>query len=228
MKPRIYTYKITFLETSHYYYGGHKEKKYNEYYMGSPKTHKNYWKLYTPQKEILEIFDFTDSGWIEAQDAELKLIKPVFNCDKLCLNEACGGQVSLQVLIENGKTMGHINGKRCADLKLGIFGLSKEQTIKNSQKGGISNKENKTGFCGRSKEKMSEDGIKGGIASGNINKELKKGICGMTFEQRSIRSKKTAAMKWRCLITGHISNAGGLSTYQKSRGIDTSLREKVA
>ena len=35
-------------------------------------------------------------------------------------------------------------------------------------------------------------------------------------------------MKWRCLITGHISNAGGLATYQKSRGIYTSLREKVA
>lgn len=30
--PRIYVYKITFLEVPHYYYGVHKEDFFNEYY----------------------------------------------------------------------------------------------------------------------------------------------------------------------------------------------------
>jgi hypothetical protein len=34
--------------------------------------------------------------------------------------------------------------------------------------------------------------------------------------------------RFRCLITGHESTAGPLSNYQKRRGIDTSLRERVA
>jgi len=34
--------------------------------------------------------------------------------------------------------------------------------------------------------------------------------------------------RFRCLITGYESTAGPLSIYQKARGIDTSLRERVA
>jgi len=40
-------------------------------------------------------------------------------------------------------------------------------------------------------------------------------------------AKTTNSQKWRCLITGYISTPGPLSRYQKTRGIDTSLREKV-
>ena len=50
--PRIYLYKITFEEVSYYYYGVHKEKRYNEYYMGTPVTHKWVWDFYTPKKHI--------------------------------------------------------------------------------------------------------------------------------------------------------------------------------
>jgi hypothetical protein len=38
-------------------------------------------------------------------------------------------------------------------------------------------------------------------------------------------AQKTNAQRWKCKVTGHVSNAGALSRYQKSRGIDTSLRE---
>ena len=58
--PRIYLYKITFEEVPYYYYGVHREKKYNEKYWGSPKTNKWCWKLYTPKKQILQLFDYTD------------------------------------------------------------------------------------------------------------------------------------------------------------------------
>jgi hypothetical protein len=64
--PRVYTYKITFIDTPYYYYGVHKEKRYNEEYWGSPVTNKWCWELYTPEKQILEIFDYTDDGYIRS------------------------------------------------------------------------------------------------------------------------------------------------------------------
>ena len=67
MQPRIYIYKITFEEVPYYYYGVHKEKYFNEQYWGSPVTNKWCWELYTPKKQILQLFDFTDEGWVEAQ-----------------------------------------------------------------------------------------------------------------------------------------------------------------
>ena len=93
--PRIYIYKITFEKVLYYYYGVHKEKRFNEYYMGSPVTHKWCWKLYTPNKQILEIFDYSDEGWLEAQEVESRIIKPIYQTDKWCLNENCGGKISI-------------------------------------------------------------------------------------------------------------------------------------
>jgi hypothetical protein len=40
-------------------------------------------------------------------------------------------------------------------------------------------------------------------------------------------SRIVNSQKWKCLATGHVSNPGALSRYQKARGIDTSLRERV-
>ena len=101
--PRIYTYKITFEEVPYYYYGVHKEKYFDEKYWGTPVTHKWCWELYTPKKQILELFEFSGEGWIEAQEVEKRLIKPFYNTDKWCLNEHCGGKISLKVLSEAGK-----------------------------------------------------------------------------------------------------------------------------
>jgi len=42
-----------------------------------------------------------------------------------------------------------------------------------------------------------------------------------------ISGKITSAQRWRCLVTGFISSPGPLSLWQKARGIDTSLRERV-
>jgi hypothetical protein len=40
--------------------------------------------------------------------------------------------------------------------------------------------------------------------------------------------RNTSSQKWRCLITGHVTNAGALTCYQRHRNIDTSLRERIA
>ena len=56
LKSRIYVYKITFEETSDWYWGVHKEREFNEFYMGSPVTHAWKWDFYTPHLQILEVF----------------------------------------------------------------------------------------------------------------------------------------------------------------------------
>jgi hypothetical protein len=89
MQPRIYTYKITFEEIPYWYWGVHKEKKYNDGYMGSPVTHKWMWEFYTPKIQILEFFPNTEDGWKEACDVERRLILPDLN-NPCCLNERCG------------------------------------------------------------------------------------------------------------------------------------------
>ena len=130
---------------------------------------------------------------------------------------------------------GKIGGKKVVELGSGIHSLTQEQRIENSRKAGIKNRENKTGFCGRSKEKMSEDGKKGGKIGGKIggkkaqttlkNKTL--GIYGLTKEQRIENGKTVSVQRWICLETGYITNAGALFTYQKKRGIDTSKRMRL-
>ena len=124
--PRIYLYKITFEEVPYYYYGIHKEKRYNENYIGSPKTNKWCWKLYTPKKQILQFFEFTDDGWLEANQIEQRIIRPFYNDDKWCLNENCGGCISLDV---NRK-----NGESTYKLKKGIFSRTPEQMRENGKK----------------------------------------------------------------------------------------------
>lgn len=241
MQPRIYTYKITFEEVPYYYYGVKKEEYFNQEYWGTPKTNKWCWEFYTPKKQILQLFEYSDSGWLEALNVEKQLIKPVFNTDKWCLNESCGGKVSLEIhrkngkktqelgigifsqtkeqLQENGKKIGslygHIGGKKSApkrkELKLGIFGLTKEQRIKNAKKS----------------------------SGGQVVKKNKLGICGLSKEQRiengkkygsqagKIGSSKTNSQKWQCLETGYITNAGALTNYQRARKINTSKRKRI-
>ena len=245
---RIYLYKITFEEVSYYYYGVHKEKKYNEYYVGSPVTNKWCWELYTPKKQILQFFDFTDEGWLEAQEVEKKLIKPFYNTDKWCLNENCMGIYSLKQASKAGK----IGGNKNKELRLGICGLTFEERSKNGKvsgkiggkKSGNQNKKLGRGICGLTPEKRSEIGKIGGKVGGEKAKELKlgfhaytteeriengrktykqgKGCFSLTPEERSEVTRKVNNQKWECCETGYVSTAAGVVQYQKGKGIDTS------
>jgi len=192
--PRIYTYKITFEEVLYYYYGVHKEKKFDEYYMGSPKTHKWCWELYTPKKKILELFDCTDEGYDKALEIEGRLIKPVFNTDKWCLNVNCNGKISLKYR--------KLATKRAKELGVGVYGFTKEQRIENGKKGGQKLKQNKIGIFSLTPEQKGENGKKGSLT--------------------------TNSQKWMCLETGHITNSGALSMYQRARNIDTSKRTRIS
>jgi len=70
---------------------------------------------------------------------------------------------------------------------------------------------------------MSEDGRK----AGKICYEKKVGIFAKTKEELSTQAVKTNSQKWKCLITGKISNVGALTRYQKARGIDISKKIRV-
>jgi len=248
--PRIYLYKITFEEVPYYYYGVHKEKYFNEEYWGSPYTNKWCWELYTPKKQILQLFDFTDEGWIESQKIENRLIKPFYNIDKWCLNENCNGILSLKILKKAGKKSAetHKNnntglynvplykriesGNRAYELGVGVHSRTKEQMSEDGRKGAKKQQELCIGIHGKTKEQMSEDGKKGG----NKSKEMGVGIHKFTKQQRienarnggKVGGKNTGNQKWMCLETGHISTPGGLARFQKARGIDTSRKKRVA
>ena len=217
--PRIYIYKITFEEVPYYYYGVKKEEYYNQEYRGSPKTNKWCWELYTPKKQILELFDFTDEGWLEAQEVEKRLIRPVFNTDKWCLNESCGGTFSLDILRKTGRK----SGLQHKENGTGIFGITPEERSEHSRKIGLKSYENGTGIFSITPEERSEIGRKSGLK----NKENATGICGMSKEQLSEIAKKTNAQRWECLETGHISSPTGLTRHQKNRGIDTTKRKRI-
>jgi len=199
--PRIYTYKITFEEVPYYYYGVKKEKHFNEDYWGSPVTNKWCWELYTPKKQILEIFDYSDEGYTEAVNVENRLIKPVYNSDEWCLNEHYGGKISLDVRRKTGriigKKVGKRNAKRNKELGIAIFSLTKEQLSENGKKGA---------------EKV---------------KKYRLGIFGMTAEQRLDAVKKTNSQRWVCLETGFITTSGALTRYQQKRNIDTKQRKRI-
>ena len=206
--PRIYTYKITFEEVPYYYYGVKKEKYFNEEYWGSPVTHKWMWGFYTPKKQILEFFPYTNEGYIEAQEVEKRLIKPVYNTDKWCLNENCGGIISMDSLIMSGKISGNRNkelglyicgltyeerlkyGKIGLETQkknnLAIYGITAEQRIEYGKRGGNTCKEKNVGVCGLSKEELSNAGKIGGTKS----YELGLGIHGRTKEQMTEDGKK--------------------------------------
>jgi hypothetical protein len=112
MQPRIYTYKIRFEEIPDWYWGVHKENKYKEFYMGSPKTHAWKWDTYTPYLEVCEVFPYTDEGWEEACKVEKRCIKPDLN-NPLCLNENAGGFMSLNAC----RVGGTISAKRSHEEK---------------------------------------------------------------------------------------------------------------
>ena len=188
--PRIYLYKITFEEVPYYYYGVKKEKYFNEEYWGSPITHKWCWELYTPKKQILQLFDYTDKGWIEAQEVETRLIRLFFNNDKWCLNENCGGKFSLDVLSKAGKKGGKKSGKSCYENGVGIHGWTKEQKIENSKKSGKVCYELGLGIHSLTKEQRSENGKIGGKIGGKKAKEFGLGIHAFTPKQRQENGKK--------------------------------------
>jgi hypothetical protein len=80
-------------------------------------------------------------------------------------------------------------------------------------------------------ERRSENASHGGKIGGRTN--ALSGHCARIASSGGkvggpIAAKKINAQRWKCLETGFISTPAGLSSYQRARGIDTSLRIRIS
>jgi hypothetical protein len=180
MKPRIYTYKVTFEEIPHWYWGVHKEKKYGEDYFGTPVTHKWMWSFYTPRIQVLQFFD----EWKEAKNIENRLIRPDLN-NPLCLNEAVGFYFSL----ESCSRGGHSAVRLAEEKKVGFYGPKTQKQLDSSRREGA---------------KLSQYSVENGTRVGRDNVTLGRGIWGLPKEEQvsnasqggRVGGKVTGSQKW--------------------------------
>lgn len=214
MKPRIYTYKITFEETQYFYYGIHKEKRFGEHYLGTPVTHAWMWNFYTPKKQILEFFE----SWEEAKEVEDRLIRPFLN-DRLCLNEAVGFYKSVESCARGGKAAAELQKKN----KTGFYGPKTERQMETSRKEGT-----KWGY---------KYGPENGRKVGRDNVKLSRGLFGLTEEERAINAgkggkvggKNTGSQRWKDPDHPELGEkpAGVLAGMQKRRGYPYSKENRI-
>jgi hypothetical protein len=198
---RIYTYKITFEEVPYWYWGVHKERKFGKMYLGSPKTHKWMWEFYTPKIQILEFFPNTEEGWKEANLVEKRLIKFDLN-NPLCLNENCGGCISLARRSEGGK----IGGKK-----------THEKKDKNGKSLHALNTLNKE----KDENGKSVNAVKGAEKTHEKKDENGKSLAGVKG------GTKTAAQIWESTIDCFRGSAGNVAYHNKANGWDPNARIRV-
>ena len=101
-----------------------------------------------------------------------------------------------------------------------------QQTIEDRKKLGEYCRDNKIGFHALSNEERS-DIAKTNYANG-------KGLASYSKEQRQEWTKRAIEasiiarkQRWKCTITGYISNPCGLSKYQNNRGINKKNRTQI-
>lgn len=241
----IYLYKITFEEIPHFYWGIHLVREDDDY-MGSSVTFSKLWKIYTPHKQIIYHFEPSTEGWDLARETEKKVIESTWN-SSLSLNRNSGGSFSIQQQRDNvsrgmekhGSNWGVGNPEireKCYQTQKenGTFGFTKEQ----EERGRETQKRLKVGYFDPEKQQKGlETQRKLGIGLFDSEKKVKRiqqdsetktGLYSSeNNEKRSQSAKRVNSQVWECLVTGHRSNSGGLSRFQKSRGIDTSKRQRV-
>jgi hypothetical protein len=230
--PRIYTYKITFEEVPYWYWGVHKEKKFGELYLGSPKTHKWMWEFYTPKIQILEFFPYTEEGWKEANLVEDRLIKPDIN-NPLCLNEAYGAFISLACRSEGGKKVHEEkdeNGKSLHTLNLhrekdeNGKSLHALEMIKKLHEAKDENGKSLHALEMTKKlhEAKDENGksLRGLETAERLHKDRDE-------NGKSLVAMKTSAQVWESTVDGFRGNAGNVAYHNKANGWDPNARIRV-
>lgn len=102
-----YVYKITFEEVPHFYFGVRGRDPEGDDYLGSPVTHKCYWEIYVPKKQILGVYD----SWKEACSVEMALIQQNWD-NRYCLNQNANGAFPREVCSRGGEIGGCRTAKR--------------------------------------------------------------------------------------------------------------------
>jgi hypothetical protein len=149
-------------------------------------------------------------------------------------NMTNGGQgVSGRIVSDNQKEKMREYHRRVNHKEITPKFFDKENQSKAGKKGGFATRKNDKGIFSPEYDRTpaaKEAGKKGG----SVCRDNKLGIFGMSGEQKKETSRKGSAkvrsQRWRCKITGYVSNPCGLSNYQKGRGIDYKnklLRERI-
>jgi len=228
MRPRIYTYKVTFEEILHWYWGVHKEKKCNDGYIGSPSTHKWMWEFYTPKIQILEVFPFTEEGWKSALQVERRLILPDLN-NPLCLNEGC----NLSCSIEASKT-GGVRAAKMLNQEKDELGRS-VQAVKGGRKvHEIKDDTGRSVFGVRAAERLHSEkdelgrSIQGMRAVERMHSEKdERGKCLNSVKGGKEGAKKLHSQVWESTMDGFRSNAGAVANHNKANGWPPGARIRV-
>jgi hypothetical protein len=226
-----------------YYYTYYSYEEWGRGYFGSrgckclPEEDKGYFgsfkdKTFRPTRKIILRSDYTTRAEAYADEMILHDYYDVANNPHFA-NRAKATSTSFYYIAtveeqrKNGIKGGKMGGNKSYELGLGAHGRSKEQMSKDGRKNGRKVYELGVGIFARTPEQISKDCMKGGKIIGNENKELGRGIFALSKEKMSENGKKGSTQRWMCEKTGYISNAGGLTHYQRKRGIDTSKRIRI-
>ena len=122
-------------------------------------------------------------------------------------------------------------GNAAKERKVGIFDLTPQQRRDKSLKAAQTSLERGVGCVSASAEQRAEwtklQSREAKVAGGKSAFEKEKGAFAVSPEERKEIVRRVHAQRWRCLETGHVSSPCGLSSWQRARGIDTSLRERL-
>lgn len=235
---KYYTFRVLFADGSFYYARKTSRSKLSpecDGYYGSPITHKDKWFNTIHCKDEICLYNTFE----EMALAEIELIRPHLN-NPLCLNECCGGLLSLDKITQIGrdnvrlkrgwfaitteerKIIGSKTGSRLRDEGKGIFGMTPEEKKALGRKNGERQKQSKTGVCGLTPGQRKE--------IGNRVRDLGLGLFALSKEQRIINSRKASEQKWVNThpdFDSYVSTAAGLTHWQRARGIPVSFRKKL-
>jgi len=216
----MYYLYIIFFADGFYYVGKRKcppsKNPWSDKYCGSPCTHKAKWTSGVPFTKVIHTFGIESDR--EAKQQETSLLRELgWKTDPFCLNEWDN-----ESWTEEGSSLG---GKMRQAQKTPEERKRHSQRIGSIQ--GPLSYENKTALFAQTFGEQLENAK----AGGRVCKEKGLGIFAIGPEEHSANSRKagktTSALRFKCLVTGHVSTPGGLSRYQVARGIDTSLRTQV-
>jgi len=235
---QYYTFRVLFADGTFYYA---RKTSHSELppecdgYYGTPVTHKAKWETTIHCKDEIVLYQTFE----EMAVAETALIRPHLD-NPLCLNECCGGWLSLDKITQIGKDnvrlkrgwfsisteqrreIGKEVGSRMKEEQKGIFGMTREEKRELGIRNGERCKTTGTGVCSLSPERRTEIGL-------NVF-ERKLGVHALTTEERQNNARKASMQKW---ISTHpdfepyVSTAAGLSHWQRARGIPVSYRKKL-
>jgi hypothetical protein len=243
--PRIYLYKITFEEIPDWYWGVHKEKKFGEFYMGSPHTHAWKWKFYTPKKQILQFFEYNEEGWRQANLIEDRLIRPDLN-NPLCLNESVSGHYSLEAASRGGKIGGKKTHKDKTEDGKSKHGLrcakASNASMPPEQKSKYGRETAKRLNAKKDDQGRSVNAVKGAEAcnkekddqgrSINAVKRAKAALASMTPEEITERARKggeaVSKQVWESTIDGFRGRACSVALHNKANGWDLNSRRRIS